>query len=194
MTATGITAKALSDAEHSGQLRRAVVASTVGTVIEAYDFLLYVHRCAAGLCEAVFPGIRPAGRDAAGFRHLCGRLCRPPGRRGAVRPLRRPHRPQGDADRDIAADWPVDLRGRLCPELRIDRHLGRGHPDRRPLHPGSRHRRRMGRRDLDGDGMGENQRPSRFHHLLAAMGRPGRVVLRQHHGAGSSARSPAISS
>jgi hypothetical protein len=33
----------LSDAQHRVQLRRAVVAGTVGTIIEAYDFLLNVQ-------------------------------------------------------------------------------------------------------------------------------------------------------
>jgi MFS family permease len=42
MTTAGTAAAALSDAEHGVQLRRAVIAGTVGTVIEAYDFLLYV--------------------------------------------------------------------------------------------------------------------------------------------------------
>jgi hypothetical protein len=42
MATAGISAKNLSDAEHGVQLRRAVVASTVGSVIESYDFLLYV--------------------------------------------------------------------------------------------------------------------------------------------------------
>jgi hypothetical protein len=40
MTTTGTAIGQLSEAEHSRQLRRAVVASTVGTIIEAYDFLL----------------------------------------------------------------------------------------------------------------------------------------------------------
>jgi len=42
MTSAATAARGLSAAEHSLQLRRAVIASTVGTVIEAYDFLLYV--------------------------------------------------------------------------------------------------------------------------------------------------------
>jgi hypothetical protein len=33
-----------SEAEHRRQLRRAVVAGTVVTIIEPYDFLLYVRR------------------------------------------------------------------------------------------------------------------------------------------------------
>jgi|SRR5262245_13100444 len=39
--AASVTTAPLSDAEHTRQLRRAVVASTVGTAIEWYDFFLY---------------------------------------------------------------------------------------------------------------------------------------------------------
>jgi metabolite-proton symporter len=41
------TSRTLSDAEHSTQLRKAVIASTIGTTIEWYDFFLY--GTAAGL-------------------------------------------------------------------------------------------------------------------------------------------------
>jgi MFS family permease len=41
MTAIDITAGPLAEADHRSQLRRAVIASTVGTTIEWYDFLLY---------------------------------------------------------------------------------------------------------------------------------------------------------
>src|ERR1700746_3091942 len=41
MTAIDITAGPLSEVDHRSQLRRAVIASTVGTTIEWYDFLLY---------------------------------------------------------------------------------------------------------------------------------------------------------
>jgi MFS family permease len=41
MAAVDIGISALSDTEHRAQLRRAVIASTVGTTIEWYDFLLY---------------------------------------------------------------------------------------------------------------------------------------------------------
>ncbi len=41
MTTAEFAAGALSEAEHRRQLRRAIVASTVGTTIEWYDFLLY---------------------------------------------------------------------------------------------------------------------------------------------------------
>jgi MFS family permease len=41
MTTADITLNGLSETEHSRQLRRALIASTVGTTIEWYDFLLY---------------------------------------------------------------------------------------------------------------------------------------------------------
>src|SRR6516164_10291593 len=41
MTTLDITAAPLPEAEHRAQLRRAMIASTVGTTIEWYDFLLY---------------------------------------------------------------------------------------------------------------------------------------------------------
>jgi MFS family permease len=41
MTTADITASGLSETEHGRQLRRAIIASTVGTTIEWYDFLLY---------------------------------------------------------------------------------------------------------------------------------------------------------
>jgi MFS family permease len=41
MTTINITAHPLSETDHRAQLRRAVIASTVGTTIEWYDFLLY---------------------------------------------------------------------------------------------------------------------------------------------------------
>jgi MFS family permease len=41
MTSADIAISGLSDPEHRAQLRRALIASTVGTTIEWYDFLLY---------------------------------------------------------------------------------------------------------------------------------------------------------
>jgi MFS family permease len=55
MAEGAIAAGPLSDAEHSRQLRRAVVASTVGTIIEAYDFLLYVIVAPLVFAKLYFP-------------------------------------------------------------------------------------------------------------------------------------------
>ena len=41
MAATDVVVEALSESEHRAELRKAVIASTVGTTIEWYDFLLY---------------------------------------------------------------------------------------------------------------------------------------------------------
>src|SRR6202521_5527130 len=59
MTSTGIAIGQLSEAAHSRQLRRAVVASTVGTVIEAYDFLLYVLVAPLVFAKLYFPESDP---------------------------------------------------------------------------------------------------------------------------------------
>jgi MFS family permease len=49
----------LSEAEHSRQLRRAIFAGTVGTVIEAYDFLLYVQIAPLVFAKLFFPRSDP---------------------------------------------------------------------------------------------------------------------------------------
>ena len=59
MTTTDVAALTLSEAEHSRQLRRAIVASTVGTVIEAYDFLLYVLVAPLVFAKLYFPESDP---------------------------------------------------------------------------------------------------------------------------------------
>jgi len=55
MTTTEIPAGAVSEVDHARQLRRAVIASTVGTVIEAYDFLLYVQVAPLVFAKLYFP-------------------------------------------------------------------------------------------------------------------------------------------
>jgi len=59
MASANMTISGLSDAEHSAQLRRAIVASTVGTVIEAYDFLLYVIVAPLVFAKLFFPASDP---------------------------------------------------------------------------------------------------------------------------------------
>src|SRR5215475_2228179 len=59
MSTAKLVEAGLSDAEHGAQLRRAVVASTVGTVIEAYDFLLYGLVAPLALGKLYFPASDP---------------------------------------------------------------------------------------------------------------------------------------
>src|SRR5580693_1288497 len=59
MTATDIGGARLSDVEHRRQLHRALVASTVGTTIEWYDFLLYGQVSALVFGPVFFPQSTP---------------------------------------------------------------------------------------------------------------------------------------
>ncbi|MGB9646567.1 MAG: MFS transporter [Stellaceae bacterium] len=80
MTPTEISANALSEAEHSRQLRRAVVASTVGTAIEAYDFLLYVQVAPLVFASLYFPGSDPLVGTLQAFGiYAVGFIARPVG-------------------------------------------------------------------------------------------------------------------
>src|SRR6202048_2870970 len=59
MTTAEITAGGLSETEHRAQLQRALVASTVGTTIEWYDFLLYGQVSALVFGPLFFPQSTP---------------------------------------------------------------------------------------------------------------------------------------
>jgi MFS family permease len=59
MATADIAAVPLSDTEHDSQLRRAVIASTIGTVIEWYDFLLYGQMAALVFAKLYFPSSDP---------------------------------------------------------------------------------------------------------------------------------------
>ncbi|MBV9687851.1 MAG: MFS transporter, partial [Alphaproteobacteria bacterium] len=59
MTTAPIAAASLSEGEHALQLRRALIASTVGTTIEWYDFLLYGQVTALVFGPLFFPKSDP---------------------------------------------------------------------------------------------------------------------------------------
>ena len=80
MTTTESSPNILSDAQHSRQLRRAVVAGTVGTIIEAYDFLLYVIVAPLVFAKLYFPSSEPlAGTLQAFGIYAVGFVARPLG-------------------------------------------------------------------------------------------------------------------
>jgi len=72
--AVATTVGPLTDAEHSAQLRKAVIASTVGTAIEWYDFFLY--GTAAGLIfgKLYFPNQEPLAATLAAFAEQVDRI------------------------------------------------------------------------------------------------------------------------
>jgi MFS family permease len=80
MTTAEMAAPGLSDTEHQVQLRRAVVAGTVGTVIEAYDFLLYVLVAPLVFAKLYFPGSDPLVGTLQAFGiYAVGFISRPVG-------------------------------------------------------------------------------------------------------------------
>ena len=69
----------LSPEEHRAQLRRAVIASTVGTTIEWYDFLLYGTMAALVFGKLFFPQV--VARSSVCFsRSACSSLASSDGR------------------------------------------------------------------------------------------------------------------
>src|SRR5262249_8783692 len=78
--AASVTTAPLSDAEHTRQLRRAVVASTVGTAIEWYDFFLYSIVTGLVFAKLFFPETdRLTGTLNAFGIYFVGFLARPVG-------------------------------------------------------------------------------------------------------------------
>jgi MFS family permease len=78
--AMATTYGSLPEAEHSAQLRKAVIASTIGTTIEWYDFFLY--GTAAGLVfgKLYFPNQEPLAATLAAFgTYFIGFAARPIG-------------------------------------------------------------------------------------------------------------------
>jgi hypothetical protein len=141
MTTVDVPISVLSEAEHSRQLRRALVASTVGTLIEWYDFLLYGTVTALVFGKLFFPHSSPivgvleafsvffigfVGRPigAAIFGHWGDRI----GRKATLIVTLLNHGNRHG-------------RRRAGADLRLDRHLGRDPLDHHPPDPGDRRRR-----------------------------------------------------
>ena len=151
----------LTDADHRRQLRRAVIASTIGTTIEWYDFFLYSIVTGLVFAKLFFPHSDPLVGTLEAFGiYAVGFVARPVG--AAI------FGHYGDRiGRKAALIATLLLMGiatflvAFVPSYDGNRHLGRGHPDRPALHPGRRRRRRMGRLGAALDGMGADQRQSR---------------------------------
>ena len=80
MTTADILSGALSEADHRAQLRRAVIASTIGTTIEWYDFLLYSIVTGLVFAKLYFPASDPLiGTMQAYAVFFVGFIARPVG-------------------------------------------------------------------------------------------------------------------
>ena len=77
---TGADGGVLSDLEHSRQLRRAVIASTIGTTIEWYDFFIYGTVTGLVFAKLYFPGSDPLTGTLQAFAiYAVGFVARPVG-------------------------------------------------------------------------------------------------------------------
>ena len=80
MSTSGSATNALTDADHRSQLKRAVIASTVGTTIEWYDFLLYGQVAGLVFGKLYFPKSDPlVGALLAFSTYAVGFIARPIG-------------------------------------------------------------------------------------------------------------------
>jgi metabolite-proton symporter len=80
MASLDITASALTEAEHQRQLRRAVIASTIGTSIEWYDFFLYSVVTGLVFAKLFFPRSDPLTGTLEAFAiYAVGFVARPVG-------------------------------------------------------------------------------------------------------------------
>src|SRR5712664_4532895 len=80
MTVAGIATSALSEFEHRVQLRRAVIASTIGTTIEWYDFFLYSTVTGLVFAKLYFPESDPLVGTLQAFGiYAVGFVARPVG-------------------------------------------------------------------------------------------------------------------
>src|SRR4051794_28034601 len=80
MSASAMATGSLSELEHSKQLRRAVIASTIGTTIEWYDFLLYGQVAGLVFGKLFFPKSEPlVGALLAFSTYAVGFIARPIG-------------------------------------------------------------------------------------------------------------------
>ena len=170
------TYEALSASEHSSHLRKAVIASTIGTTIEWYDFFIY--GTAAGLVfgKLFFPNEAPLTATLAAFgTYFIGFIGRPIGaaifghygdRIGRKATLIATLLCMGIATFLIA----------FVPTYQSIGIWGGGHLDRSAHDPGHRRWRRMGWLGAAGDGMGASSWPARPGGVVAAIRGSGRAL------------------
>ena len=144
--------------------RRVILASSLGTVFEWYDFYLY-GSLAVFFGRLFFPPGNDTAALLASLATFGAGFARAAARRAGLRADRRSHRPQVHVPHHDRGDGPRDLPDRSRPHVRIDRLVGAGAPGDAAPAAGSRARRRVRRRgDLRGRARAE--RPARLLHEL----------------------------
>ena len=87
MASADTSGRSFSERDHGAHLRRAMIASTVGTTFEWYDFLLYGQLTAPVFGKLFFPKSDPLVGVLEAFAVFFYRICRPADRSGDFRPL-----------------------------------------------------------------------------------------------------------
>ena len=85
--------------------RQVLFASLIGTTIEFFDFYIYATAAVLVFPELVLSGVRSGFRHAGLAGDVWHRVSGAADRLGALRPLRRPHRPQDDAGASRSRRW-----------------------------------------------------------------------------------------
>jgi hypothetical protein len=120
MTKPNAHAVPLTSSEHQVQLRRAVIASTVGTAIEWYDFFLYSTVTGLVFAKLFFPRSDPGVGTLEAFAiYAVGFVARPPG--ASDRDLAVRHLSFGSRDRGLYRGLRGDHAGRHSPDDRLHR-------------------------------------------------------------------------
>ena len=176
MAELSAAASGLSESEHNRQLRRALLASTIGTTIEWYDFLLYGTVTGLVFGKVFFPGSSPligvlqafgvffigfVGRPigAAIFGHFGDRI----GRKATLIATLLITGVATIAVGLVPGYASIGIWGAvLLTFIRLVQGIGVGGE--------------MGRFGAARDGMGTDQQASRLHRLLATIWRPRRVL------------------
>ena len=153
MTTTEAAIGPLPESYHRAQLRRAAIASTVGTTIEWYDFLLYGQVASIVFAKLFFPKSAPLVGTLEAFGiYFVGFVARPIG--AAIFGHYGDRIGRKAAHRHLAIDRPFDIRGGSGSNLRPDRHLGCRYSCRAAPYSRHRGRRRMGWLRAARDGVG----------------------------------------
>ncbi len=126
--------------------RQVLFASLIGTTIEFFDFYIYATAAVLVFPRLFFPADRSGVSHARLSRDVRHRLHRAADWVGAVRPLRRSHRPQDDAGGGAADDGDFDRADWRPADLPDHRHCRAVAAVAVPIRPGHRPGRRVGRR------------------------------------------------
>ena len=148
--------------------RQVLFASMIGTTIEFFDFYIYATAAVLVFPGLVLSGVRSGLRHARFAGDVWDRVSGAAGWLGALRPFRRPHRPQDHAGRRALDHGRLHRRHRRLADLPHDRLRRAATAGALPLWPGTRTRRRMGRRSAPGDRERASREARLVRHVSAA--------------------------